>query len=216
MKLLIVSGGYTDFDFAIDLIKKSGFEIIIAADSGLNFFKAADITPDVVVGDFDSVNQEVLSYYRDNEFIDFHVLNPEKDDTDTEYAIRFAIEKGADSITILGGTGTRLDHVMGNITLLGIGIEYDVSIEMIDAFNRIRVFNKSFTIKKEEQFGKYISLIPFMGPVKGVTIKGMKYCLDNYDMSGFNSLGISNEKSEDIASVEFEDGIMLVIESRDY
>ena len=55
-----------------------------------------------------------------------------------------------------------------------------------------------------------------MGPVKGVTIKGMKYCLDNYDMSGFNSLGISNEISEDIASVEFEDGIMLVIESRDY
>lgn len=216
MNHLIVSGGNIDCDFAVDLIKNSGFEIIIAADSGLNFFRKVDLTPDVVVGDFDSVNSEVLEYFKENELIDFHVLNPEKDDTDTEYAIRFAIEQGADSITILGGTGTRLDHVMGNITLLGIGIENNVSIQLLDSYNRIRVFDKSFKVKKEEQFGKYISLIPFMGPVKGVTIKGMKYCLDNYDMSGFNSLGISNEISEDIASVEFEDGIMLVIESRDY
>lgn len=215
MKVLIVSGGNTDYEQAVGLIKNSGYEIIVAVDSGLNFMKKADITPDVVVGDFDSVDHEVLEYFRKNEFIDFHVLEPEKDDTDTEYAIRFAIDQGASSITIIGATGTRLDHVLGNISLLGIGLENDVCIEMIDTNNRIRVFDKSFSIKKDEQFGKYISLIPLMGEVKGVTLKGMKYSLDNYDMKGFNSLGISNEIEADEAFFEIAEGILVVVESRD-
>lgn len=215
MKVLIVSGGNTDYEQAVGLIKNSGYEIIVAVDSGLNFMKKADITPDVVVGDFDSVDHEILEYFRKNEFIDFHVLEPEKDDTDTEYAIRFAIDQGASSITIIGATGTRLDHVLGNISLLGIGLENDVCIEMIDTNNRIRVFDKSFSIKKDEQFGKYISLIPLMGAVKGVTLKGMKYSLDNYDMKGFNSLGISNEIEADEAFFEIAEGILVVVESRD-
>lgn len=215
MNFLVVTGGNTDYEFACDLIKKSGYEVIIAADSGMNFLYKNNIMPDVVVGDFDSVDKEALEYFRAFENIEIQMLNPEKDDTDTEYAIRYAISKGADSITLIGATGTRLDHVMANICLLGIGFEENVEIEIIDKNNRIRLMNHSFSIEKNKQFGKYISLIPFEKVVKGVTLKGMKYNLDDYDMGGYNSLGVSNEIVDDVAEISFKEGVMLVIESKD-
>ena len=55
------------------------------------------------------------------------MLNPEKDDTDTEYAIREAIRRGAMEIVVIGATGTRIDHVLGNISLLGIGLEEQIT-----------------------------------------------------------------------------------------
>lgn len=215
MKYLIISGGHTDYDFACDVIKNGSFEVIIAVDSGMDFLYKNKMLPDVIVGDFDSVTTEALEYFREQPQIEICVLTPEKDDTDTEHAIRYAIEKGANDITIIGGTGTRLDHVFGNVCSLGIGLEESVDIQIIDPYNRIRLFNHSFQIIKDNQFGQFVSLVPFMGNVKGLTIRGMKYELDNYELGGFNSLGISNEIIADVAEVAFESGNLLVIESRD-
>lgn len=215
MNYLIVTGGHTDYEFAYNLILNAGFEVIIAADSGMNFLYEKGITPDVIVGDFDSADLQILDYYRQMEQVDIHMLNPEKDDTDTEYAIRYAIKMGADSITLLGATGNRLDHVMGNICLLGIGLEENVNIEIVDKNNRIRLIDKSYKIDKAHQFGKYVSLIPFGGNAKGVTLKGMKYPLTDYEMGGYNSLGISNEIVANTAEITVKSGVLLVIESRD-
>ena len=215
MNYLIVSGGQTDRDFAYKVIKNGGFEVIIAADSGMDFLHSIEITPDVIVGDFDSADKDILEYYRQLEMVDIIMLNPEKDETDTESAIRFAIQNGADCITILGGTGSRIDHMLGNVCLLGIGLEERIDIFLLDKNNKIRMIDKELSIEKEKQFGKYVSLIPFGGNVEGLTLKGMKYPLDNYNMGGFNSLGISNEIVDDTALITFEKGVLLVIESRD-
>lgn len=215
MDCLIVSGGNTSDAFATEIIKNGGYEIIIAADSGMEFLYRVGIKPDIIVGDFDSVDSSILDYYREQEHIEICMLNQEKDDTDTEYAIREAIGRGASGITILGGTGTRLDHVMGNIALLGIGLEEGVDIELLDPYNRIRMFNRSVTIAKKDQYGKYISVIPYSDSVKNVTITGMKYPLTNCMMGGFNSLGVSNEITQEEASISFEEGIILLIESHD-
>ena len=67
MKALIVAGGKTDENFAREMILQGGYEFIVAADAGLNFFYQAGIEPDIVVGDFDSVGEDVLDYYRDHE-----------------------------------------------------------------------------------------------------------------------------------------------------
>lgn len=215
MKFLIVSGGEATDEFVEEVIKKGGFDVILAADSGMDFLYRTQILPDIIVGDFDSVEPKVLDFFREKEQIDICVLNPVKDDTDTEFAIREAIRRGATDITIIGGTGTRLDHVLGNISLLGIGLEEGVRMELLDAHNRICMIDHSVTLKKKEQYGNYLSLIPYNGKVTGVTLKGVKYPLCDYTMGGFNSLGISNEIVDDEASIELTSGQLLVIESRD-
>ena len=215
MKCLIVTGGNTSDDFACDVIKKGGYEIIIAADSGMEFLYRKGIDPDIIVGDFDSVDEEILDSFREKEYIEICVLSKEKDDTDTEHAVREAIVRGAGSITILGATGTRLDHVLGNIALLGIGLEENVEIELLDPYNRVRMLDHPVTIQKKKQFGSYLSVLPYSGRIKGLTITGMKYPLEHFDMDSYSSRGVSNEIVADEAEIRFEEGVVLLIESKD-
>lgn len=215
MKFLIVSGGSLSKEFVTKVVGQGKYDRILAADSGMNALYAAAVTPDIIIGDFDSADEKILAFFQQNKAIDFCTLNPEKDDTDTEFAIRESIRRGADSITIIGGTGTRLDHVLGNISLLGIGLEEQVSMELLDEHNRIRMIQDALTLEKETQYGKYVSLIPYGGDVQGVTLRGFKYPLSDYTMGGFNSLGISNEIVDNRAEIRFRSGILLVIESKD-
>ncbi len=215
MKFLIVSGGSLNKEFVTKVVGQGKYDRILAADSGMNALYAAAVTPDIIIGDFDSADEKILRFFQQNKAIDFCTLNPEKDDTDTEFAIRESIRRGADSITIIGGTGTRLDHVLGNISLLGIGLEEQVSMELLDEHNRIRMIQDTLILEKETQYGKYVSLIPYGGDVQGITLRGFKYPLSDYTMGGFNSLGISNEIVDNRAEIHFRSGILLVIESKD-
>ena len=212
---MIVSGGSLNKEFVTKVVGQGRYDRILAADSGMNALYAAAVTPDIIIGDFDSADEKILRFFQQNKAIDFCTLNPEKDDTDTEFAIRESIRRGADSITIIGGTGTRLDHVLGNISLLGIGLEEQVSMELLDQHNRIRMIQDALTLEKETQYGKYVSLIPYGGDVQGITLRGFKYLLSDYTMGGFNSLGISNEIVDNRAEIRFRSGILLVIESKD-
>ena len=78
--------------------------------------KELGLVPDVIVGDFDSVDPAVLAFYRKMEHIVWEVHQPEKDDTDTELALKRAMAMGAGEIVILGATGGRLDHMIGKYT----------------------------------------------------------------------------------------------------
>lgn len=212
---LIVTGGQIDDSFAIRWINEHSFEGMIASDSGMEFYKRAGLKPDMIIGDFDSVKAETLDSFRNKDNIQWIKLNPMKDDTDTEAAIRLAIENGAEDITLLGATGSRIDHMLANIELLGIGLERKIPMQIIDANNRIRMIDSGIVIREAEQFGRYVSLIPYSMEVKNVTLKGFKYTLENYTMHKFNSLGISNEIAADEARISFTDGIMVVIEAAD-
>lgn len=227
MRTLIVSGGHIEDAFALDYIKHHNYDQMIAADRGMEFFYRNGLVPNLIVGDFDSASGEVLQFFRSNNKVEIVTLNPIKDDTDTESAIRRAISDGASHITLLGTTGSRLDHVLGNIQLLGIGLEArdeiagetenesNVLLEMVDAHNRIRMIKDSLVISKEEQFGNYVSLIPFTPTVTGVTLEGFKYPLTDFTLQSFNSLGVSNEIVGNQAKVTLKEGILLVIEARD-
>lgn len=212
---MIVSGGEVRDSFVTELIKNGGFDVLMAADSGMDYFYRIGMKPDMIVGDFDSAQSKTLEYFREFEQIELCTLNPEKDDTDTEFAIREAIRRGADEIVLTGATGTRMDHVLANICLLGIGLEEKISICLMDSHNRIRMINEPLVLKKKELYGKYVSLIPFSDHVEGVTLTGFKYPLSDAAMGGFNSLGISNEITEDEAVISLTGGQLLVIESKD-
>lgn len=215
MNYVIISGGSIDDAFAVEWLQKNKFDKLIAADSGMNFLYRNNIIPDIIAGDFDSVSSESLNSFSNMDGVEMLCLNPIKDDTDTEFVIREAIRRGAKEITLLGATGTRLDHVFGNMHLLGIGLQENVKITLVDAHNRIRIISDELIIEKSEQFGEFVSLLPIDGTASGVTLEGFKYTLTNAVISSFSSLGISNEIVEEKARIKIKDGVLLVIESRD-
>ncbi len=215
MKTLIVTGGTVDVSFARFYLKQHSFDYLIAADSGIRFFIQSGIRPDEVLGDFDSADPGQLSQLRRDPHIIFHQYRPEKDAVDTQLALELALDKKSSEIHILGGTGTRLDHMLGTVRLPGLAMERGVPCYLVDAHNRIRLIRERTVLKKSEQYGDYVSLIPLTTQVSEVTLTGFKYPLRNYTLGGFESLGISNEIVEEEAVVDFKDGILILAESRD-
>lgn len=215
MRYVIISGGHIDDVFALNYLKENKYDKLVAADSGMDFLYRNNLVPDMIAGDFDSVLSDSLAYYKELNEVQVVQLNPIKDDTDTEFVIREAIRRGATEITVLGATGTRLDHVLANVYLLGIGLEENVLIELVDKHNRIRMISDSLEINQDEQFGSFVSILPVKGDAKGVTLEGVKYPLKDAELGFFSSLGVSNEIIENTAKISVEQGVLLVIESRD-
>ena len=171
---VVVSGGNIQVDFALDFLKKLKKETnrktsaqkstshskdskelqLIAADKGLEFFITAGITPDLVVGDFDSLSPEGKAYMEKLPQTSIRRLKPEKDDSDTQSAVNLAVSQGAKDILILGGTGTRLDHVMANLGLLLSGKEQGVDIRLADVNNFITLVDNGTVLHKDRQYGK--------------------------------------------------------------
>lgn len=215
---IIVSGGNIHKDFALDFLKKIKTEntCLIAADRGVEFFMGTDLEPDVAVGDFDSLSAEGAKYMETLKHTEIRRLKPEKDDSDTQSAANYAIEQGTERIMILGATGNRIDHLMANFGLLMLGKIKQVQIVLVDAYNYMSLIESGMILKKEEQFGKYVSFFPIEGEVTGLTLKGFKYPLNSYTLKVEDSgLTVSNEISDPEAEVTFETGKLLMIMSRD-
>jgi len=212
---LIVTGGTIDFEFSCEYIEERDWEYIICADAGMKFCHEAGITPDLILGDFDSVDQESYEYFKAVCPERMERFPTHKDETDTELALLRAIEAGADAITMIGATGTRLDHVLGNIQMLKLALDKHVSCQIVDANNRIRMVQGEATLKKADQFGKYVSLLPFTPEVTGITLKGFAYEVEDFTLVSGIARGVSNELEAETATITCKDGILLVIESRD-
>ena len=218
MKTIIITGGNSNLEFIKEYFLKYSFDLIIAVDKGLESLDKLNIKPDLIVGDFDSVNLNILKKYEncntENNNTKIIKLNPIKDLTDTHESINLAIEKGADEIYVLGGIGSRIDHTIANIHVLKEALDKNIKCTIVNENNSIELINKSISLKKDENY-KYISLIPLTTVVTEVTLKGFKYEIKNIDLEIGKSLGISNEQIEDNATIEFKEGILILIKSKD-
>ena len=219
---IIVSGGDIHSDFALDFLKKNIDQAgrknikLIAADRGVEFFKGTDWVPEVAVGDFDSLSTEGAAYLETLRETEVIRLKPEKDDSDTQSAANYAIDHGAERITILGATGKRIDHLMANFGLLVHGRECGAEIILIDQWNYMKLIESHTILKKDEQFGKYVSFFSLEGDLTGLTLKGFKYPLDGYHLRVADSgLTVSNEILEEEACVEFDSGTLMMLMTRD-
>ena len=161
MNTLIVTGGTIQSEFAARYIEEREWDYVVCADAGMKFCHEAEILPDLILGDFDSVDEESYEYFKTVCPERMEQFPTHKDETDTELALLRAIEAGADAVTMIGATGTRLDHVMGNIQILKKALDRGITTYLVDSHNRIRMTDTAVTISKEEQFGTYVSLIPF-------------------------------------------------------
>lgn len=213
--ILIVSGGSIEDLFVRDLLEKNNYRTVIACDSGMEFFRRNDIRPDLILGDFDSADRTTVDHFKDQTDVRMEQFPAQKDWTDTELALRRALELAPDRIDLAGASGSRLDHVLGNLQLLALGLEADVPIFLLDAHNRIRLINRTLTIARSEQYGNFVSLIPHGGSVYGLTLRGMKYPLDGETLTPDISLGISNEIVDEEAVISFTQGELFVMETKD-
>lgn len=208
----IITGGDLQEQFLTEYLDKHREMLRIVVDGALGVTHRLGIKPDYIVGDFDTVNQELLQFY-DKEIILRHP--PEKDQTDTELAIETALEAGCTSILFFGATGSRLDHSLANVFLLESLLKQGVSAEILNENNKLYVKNQSFTLYRNLVRGDYLSLLPLTETVEGVTLTGFKYPVENLTFYRDRTLGISNEIKNEEATVKFDKGVFLVVESQD-
>lgn len=215
MKTVLISGGKIDLDFALRFIKEVNPDCLIGIDRGLNFCYQQGLVPNYIVGDFDSIDQEVISFYRNRTQIPIREFRPEKDATDTQIALELACEIGSTDIFILGATGGRLDHFWGNVQSMAIPAKKNIRTVMADSQNWITLLTEGICIRKEEQYGKYVSFFPLGDCVEGLTLKGFKYPLTEHRLVNTDGLTVSNEIVEDTANIKFRQGLLLMIMSND-
>lgn len=211
MKILIVSGGKNpSFKLLNEEVKNCDY--LICVDSGANCLYKYNIIPDLLLGDFDSINKEAFEYFK-NSNCKIDVYPKEKDFTDSELALETAIKMGANSIIMLGFTGSRIDHLLGNLGLLIKCLNNNIEAYIKDDNNVITLINKPCKFSGNK--GDIISFQAYSDVVKHLTIKGAKYPLNNYDLGLGESLTISNEFNGNDVEVLFDKGRLLVILAKD-
>lgn len=209
--VIIGSGKPVDPALLEKRCKEAG--IIIAADGGGLYLYRAGIIPDVLIGDFDSIPGDVLDFFRAQKKVKLKTFPVRKDFTDMELAVETAVEMGADEICILSATGSRLDHSAGNILLLYRLLQRNIRARIEDENNLVFLTNGRIELERLENYK--VSLIALSKAVRGITTEGLLYPLKGYDLKLGSSLGISNEFVADKAVVSFDEGLLLVIVSRD-
>lgn len=212
-KILIVTGGSVSEDLLSRHIHSGEYQYIIGVDKGLEALRALDVSPDLAVGDFDSADAGIRAMYENSS--NAIVLNPEKDYTDTHVAVTSAMELKPEAITLIGATGSRIDHVLGNLALLKLCLLRGVKLVIEDEHNRIYMTDGKACIRKNDAYGKYVSLIPFSDKVTDINLKGFKYDLENADFVKEETLGVSNEIREEEGHISIGDGYLIILETKD-
>ncbi len=184
-------------------IKKTEADIVIAADSGLSYCQRDNIVPDIIIGDFDS-----LGFIPET---DSKIILPvEKDDTDTSYAVKFAMEKGFSEFVIFGATGgKRPDHTFANIALLSY-ISKNGGKGFISDGDYIITSITDSGIRFPAGMKGDISVFSFDEKSTGVTEKGLKYTLDNAVVENCNPIGVSNSFIGQESYVEVANGTLII------
>ena len=211
MKAVIISGGKEP---SKDVLFKEieDANLIIGADKGCEVLYKYNITPDYILGDFDSADISIIEKLekKAGKKIKF---KREKDYTDTEIAYNLAVEKGSTEIILLGATGTRYDHSLSNLGLMLRGLKKAISVRVIDDNNYIFLTDKPTTLYGN--IGDTISFHAYCDEVKNFSIKGAKYNLENYNLNLGDSLTTSNEFVEEKINITFDSGIVMILYTKD-
>ena len=207
--IMMCAGNYHPME-----IQRDPDDFVIAVDGGLSHLIRQGIRPDFLLGDFDSLgpeNAEIAAGYRamgDSSFLELPV---EKDDTDTMAAAKLGIEKGYTEFLIYGGLGARLDHTMANIQTLAWILRHGGQGWLLDRETSVTVIGEGrFVIPKS--FEGTVSLFSLDTELRDVSIRGMKYNLENAAVRNDYPLGCSNETLPGMqGEIEIGAGMALVV-----
>ena len=204
--IIFAASRITDYNHISEVLLPDDY--IICADGGFKHANMLNLKTDIVIGDLDSNELDIPT---GTELIKYP---SEKDETDTMLAANIALERGYQDIIIFGGLGGRFDHSLANLGLLFWIKQKGGNGRLIDENNEISIllFGK---IDIQRRDGWKISFFPLNGEVKGVTLTGLKYPLCNYHLKSNNPIAISNEFVSDTATVEIENGVLVIVLARD-
>lgn len=207
--VIFANADIEDYSFCSKYIKNA---IIICCDGGMRHTMKLGLTPDYIVGDFDSVSSDVLDYYKEQN-VELKQVPCHKDETDMELGISHAIELGADDITLIGGIGSRLDHTLANIFQLIRIDKLGINGRIVNEKNLITLCTSKAEIHGNK--GDLVSFVPITAEVSSVTTKGLEYPLDNAVLFMDSPRGISNVLTGEYAEYTIESGMALIIRAKD-
>ncbi|WP_273850365.1 thiamine diphosphokinase [Guptibacillus spartinae] len=210
--IYIVAGGPEE-DLPAHLLNEKDVRWI-GVDRGVYTLLKNGVIPEHGFGDFDSVSLEERQWMETHD-LSFTVYPSEKDHTDLEIALDWAIDEKPETITMFGVTGGRLDHSWMNVQMLIKGVKANVQLTIEDKLNRLEMKKPgTYSAHKDHRF-PYMSFLSFTPEVTGLTLIGYRYPLEERHISWGSSLCISNELTEEIGSYSFNSGILLVVRSSD-
>jgi thiamine pyrophosphokinase len=181
---------------------------VVAADSGVDHALALGVPIDVAVGDFDSVSRAGLdAAERAGARIERHPAD--KEATDLELALDVAVAQGPGQILVVGGDGGRLDHLFGELLVLGGDAYAGHQVDGILGGATVHVVRGERTLTGEP--GETISLFALHGPARGVTTEGLAYPLRDETLEPGSSRGISNVFAAQQARIDVAEGVLLAV-----
>lgn len=209
-KHIVIVGGGTLSEQFLPEIKKAN--CVIGVDHGAAWLIAHGITPNIAIGDFDSVTKE--EFARIKQSVKIVMVHPaEKDFTDMELAVAEAIKLKPKKVIIYGGIGTRIDHTLGTMHLLERFLRAGVDVIIKNETNAMMLLDRQRTVQKNPEH-RYISLLPYTDAAT-VSLRGFLYEASHLQLTRGMTRGISNEFVGDTGIIDVHEGIVLVIQSKD-
>ncbi len=210
MRVVIVAAG----DLAPDDARwLDHADVVIAADGGAGSLDRIGRRPDLLVGDLDSADPSLVERLEAaGTRVERHA--PDKDASDTELALRAALDEGPMEVVILGALGgTRLDHELANLLLLALPGRPPPNVRIAHGPTTVRILTGSGRLELVGVVGDLVTLLPIGGDAVGVTTAGLRWSLERASLRTGRSLGLSNEIVASPAAVSLERGVLLVVET---
>jgi thiamine pyrophosphokinase len=206
--VIIANGVLTESSFVQQAIRSA--EMIIAANGGALHCRSLGLTPDVVIGDFDSLEPAQLAELK-AAGVDIIPHSARKDHTDLELAMMYAVSSGAEEIFVLAALGNRWDQTLANLLLPAANEYKGVRISLIDGQQEINLVRAGETFAFYGQPEDTLSLIPLWGNAGGVTTQGLEYPLDKENLIFGSTRGISNVLTDSRAFVQLDEGLLVSV-----
>lgn len=204
-RCVIIGGAdIAHYEYVCSRLKDGDF--LIFCDSGLKHLQSMAVTPDLIVGDFDSAENPNMD-------VETIVLPCEKDDTDTFFAAKEGLKRGFQEFLLLGVVGARLDHTFGNVSILMYLQEKGAKGVIVDDYSEMEVVSDEPACIGDHW--SYFSLLCLTGTAEGVTIENAKYPLQDAVITSSYAYGVSNEVLPGkTAAVFVKKGNLLLIKVR--
>ena len=167
-----------------------------------------NLTPGLILGDQDSLDASSKEYWL-AKGIPLQSVSAVKDETDLDLAVQYALNQGADSLTLVGGWGSRIDHSLGNVELLYRLALLGIPNQLLTRDHRLSAVCRGY--KTQVRQGSIVSLLPLSPEVSGLTTSGLLYALEKVTIRKGSTLTISNVATATDISVEMANGVLLII-----
>ncbi len=208
--LIVLNGRKNPAGFVRELSKKADF--VIGVDGGAEFLFRNSIRFNLAIGDFDSVSdRNILSVFA-KKGIETIIYPKEKDFSDAELGVRFALKRGFTDFILTNATGNRTDHLLFNISVMLFLLKNGKSCKILEEKEEIYITNGTLLLKNK--IGYTASVYPITQTALISNSCGFKYSLENVRIKKYSSLSLSNVILKNEASIEVKSGTVLLITER--